>query len=126
MTKNKSHISGKELSSKEQIPYRLIRRYVVEYVQSDYPDFDERCFISKTELNQYREKYITHYLSQELDELSELENTVIKSITDNTILSASIEDDLPTATYGQRIVDRVATFGGGWTIIILFGVLIFI
>jgi uncharacterized membrane protein len=126
MTKNKSHVSGKELSSKEQIPFRLIRRSVVEHIQSDYPDFDEQCFISKAELNEYREKYITQYLSQELDELSELENTVIKSITDNTILSASIEDDLTTATYGQRIADRVATFGGSWTFIILFGVLIFI
>ena len=126
MTKNKSYISGKEVSLEEQIPFRLIRRSLVEYIQTNYPDFNEQCYISKAELNEFREKYITHYLSQELNELTQLENTVIKSITDNTTLSATIEDDLPPPTLGQRIADKVATFGGSWTFIISFGVFILI
>ncbi|MFT4876122.1 MAG: hypothetical protein ACI9AU_000327 [Bacteroidia bacterium] len=94
MTNNKSHISGKELSSKEQIPFRLIRRSIVELIHSDYPDFDEQCFISKAELNDYlinlkseleirtlHEK-IDHLIIHQQQELMEMQRVQIEMLSD--------------------------------------------
>jgi uncharacterized membrane protein len=126
MTTVKSFISGKELLRKDRVSYRAIRHSILEFIHKDYPNFDEPSFISRAELNEFRERYIAHYLSQEMDELSDLENEVIKSIVLKTSLTTITEEDLPAATFGQRIADKVATFGGSWTFIIIFGVFIFI
>jgi len=79
------------------------------------------------ELNSYREKAITEYLVKEVGELSDLEKNVLTSITSNTTLTDKIEgEDKQVLTYGQKVADKVATFGGSWTFIISFGVFILI
>ncbi|HVA97472.1 MAG TPA: DUF1003 domain-containing protein [Bacteroidia bacterium] len=127
MQKNKSTISGKDLNLNEQISGNQLRHSILELIQKDFPTFNQDSFLSKEELKKYRQQNITNYLAQDLDEVTELENRVIKSITDNTILSENSEDDeIQKLKFGQRIADKVATFGGSWTFIILFGVFIFI
>ena len=79
------------------------------------------------ELNIYREKAISDYLVKEVGELSELEKTVLSSVNNNNTLTDKIEgDESQLLTTGQRIADKVATFGGSWTFIISFGVFILI
>ena len=55
-----------------------------------------------------------------MDELSELERTVISSLKDNKSVFPQLEDDTAKATLGQRVADKVASFGGSWTFIISF------
>jgi uncharacterized membrane protein len=48
-------------------------------------------------------------------------------VTNNITLTDKIEvDEKQILTAGQRIADKVASFGGSWTFIISFGVFIFI
>lgn len=75
------------------------------------------------ELNTYREKYIADYLVKQLGELTELEKNVLASVSDKTILSGN-EDTAGKITFGQKVADMVAGFGGSWTFIILFGLFI--
>ena len=66
-------------------------------------------------------------MSKEKGKLTELEKTVITSVTDNTTISNKVDGDDQTAlTYGQKIADKVASFGGSWTFIISFGIFIFL
>ena len=52
---------------------------------------------------------------------------VLDSITTNTTLTDRIEsEESQILTKGQRIADKVASFGGSWTFIISFGVFILI
>ena len=74
-----------------------------------------------TELNKFRERYIADYLAKELGQLSDLEQRVLSSFQNNTTLTDKVEnDDNTPLTFGQKIADKVATFGGSWTFILSF------
>jgi len=60
-------------------------------------------------------------LHKGVDSLSQRERLVIKSIADRVHLSRNVQEDSETHySFGQRLADKVASFGGSWTFIILF------
>lgn len=121
-----SDVSKKEYPIADSVSGKTIRNPILALIQADYPDFSSESSIAITELNLYREKYISNYLLVEIGELSSLESKVIGSLTDDKSLVNKVEDEIETRTFGQKIADSVATFGGSWKFIILFGVFIFI
>jgi uncharacterized membrane protein len=123
----RSDISNKEFQIADKISAKTIRHSILNLIQKDHPHFTHDSNLSRSELNQYREKNISGYLNKEIGELSDMEKTVLTSLTDNTTLSDKIDgDDQQTLTFGQRIADKVASFGGSWTFIISFGIFILI
>lgn len=123
----RSDLSNKEFPVSDKISAKTIRHSILKLIQKDNPQFSHDSLISRSELNIYREKYITEYLIKEIGELSELERTVLASLTTNTTITDKVEgDEQQSLTTGQRVADKVATFGGSWTFIISFGVFIFI
>ena len=121
----KSDLSNKEFPISEKISGRTIRRSILHLIQNDNPQFTVDNYLSSKEVNDYRERAISNYLTKEIGELSELEKTVLSSVTDNTLLTEKIDaEDHQVLTVGQRIADKVATFGGSWKFIISFGVFI--
>lgn len=120
MQKFKSDISGNEFPDKEKVSAKLVRQPIIDIIKAEHPLFDEKCHLSMGELNEYREKYISNFLQQELGELSDMETKVLDALKENTILSDDLDDDVSKLTIGQRVADRVASFGGSWTFIILF------
>jgi len=123
----RSDISHKEFPISEKVSAKTIRHSILDLIQKDFPQFSHESYISRGELNIYREKAISDYLVKEVGELSELEKTVLSSVNNNNTLTDKIEgDESQLLTTGQRIADKVATFGGSWTFIISFGVFILI
>jgi uncharacterized membrane protein len=121
----RSDISGKEFPFSERISARTIRHSILNLIKKDIPGFSHDSNLSVSEYNLYREKYITEILIKEIGELSGLEKTVIDSLTKNTTLTDKLDgDDQQTLTFGQKIADKVASFGGSWTFIISFLVFI--
>ncbi|WP_276495990.1 DUF1003 domain-containing protein [Pontibacter litorisediminis] len=60
-------------------------------------------------------------MRQELGELTELEEEVVRSINREELLSSNVEANLKEQiSLGDRMADRIATFGGSWTFILLF------
>jgi len=51
---------------------------------------------------------------------------VLTSLADKTTLTDKIDSETQILTTGQRIADKVASFGGSWRFIILFGLFLFI
>ncbi|HMU03320.1 MAG TPA: DUF1003 domain-containing protein, partial [Saprospiraceae bacterium] len=50
------------------------------------------------------------------------EQTVLEKFKERTTISDKLEEDTSdTPSFGQRMADHVATFGGSWTFIIYFG-----
>ena len=122
-----SNLSNKEFPVSERISGKTLRHSIINLIQIDKPDFTSDSYLAIDELNSYREKYISNYLGGQIKELSELEKTVLDSMANKTILSDKIDgDETQTTTFGQNIADKVASFGGSWTFIILFGIIIFI
>jgi uncharacterized membrane protein len=120
----KSDISGIDFPAKEKVYGNQIRPTILKLIQKDFPDFQEDNCISNSELNVYREKYISKYLQTEVGELSELQQKVLKSLSNGKSLVSKVEDEKDNRTFGQKIADYVADFGGSWTFIIFFFVFI--
>ncbi|EQA62570.1 DUF1003 domain-containing protein [Leptospira alexanderi] len=115
-----SDLSKKEFPKSEKISAQTIRPSVLAVIKKEYPEFSADKSCSLTELNIYRQHYISEYLVNEVGELSELEDTVLDSLKNRNTLVDKIEDVNTSATIGQRLADRVATFGGSWTFILSF------
>lgn len=122
-----SDISKREFPVSERVSGKSIRSSLLNLIQSDNPQFNKEGYLALSELNSYREKYISDYLNGQIGELSESEKTVLDSITNRTTLSDKIDGGDPgKLTFGQRVADKVASFGGSWTFIISFAVFILI
>jgi uncharacterized membrane protein len=123
-----SDLSNKEFPVSEKVSATTIRHTILDLIQKDYPQFTHESYLSITELNYYREKVVSEYLVKEIGELTELETTVLDSVNKNKTLTDKIDSDegKKKLTFGQRIADKVASFGGSWTFIISFGIFILI
>ncbi|MFC0875235.1 DUF1003 domain-containing protein [Saccharicrinis sp. FJH2] len=118
-----SDISKKEFPVSERISAKSLRDTILDSIKKDIPEFSDDSYLSEEELNFYREKYISDYLRTQIGELTEYDQTVLESIKNQTTLSDKIDaDEDQKPTFGQRVADKVASFGGSWTFIISFGV----
>jgi len=123
----KSDLSGIEYPVSEKVSAKLIRKSILEIIQKENPTFSSNNYVSESELNIYRQKYVEVFLTKQLGELTSLEKKVLDSLKDKTTLTDKIDGDEPQAmTYGQRIADKVASFGGSWTFIISFAVFLLV
>lgn len=120
----KSAISGLESPEKDKVSCRSIRVPLLDLIKEDHPDLDMSKEISIGELNIYREKYISRFLKSEVGELDDLHKKVLKSLSDDDSLVSQVEEEPDTRTFGQKLADNVADFGGSWTFIIWFFVVI--
>ncbi len=122
-----SDLSKKEFPISERICGKTLRHSIIILIQKDNPKFTADNCLSMDELDYYREKYISEYMSGQIEELTEMQKTVLTSLTEKSILAEKIDNEkTQILTFGQRIADKVATFGGSWTFIISFGIFIFI
>jgi uncharacterized membrane protein len=122
----RSDVSNIEFPDSDKVSAKTIRHSILSLIQKDNPQFSHESFLSVNELNYYREKYLSEYLLKEMGELTNLEKTVLNSLTDNTTLTDKIDtEDRQKLTVGQKVADKVASFGGSWTFIISFGIFIF-
>mgnify|MGYP003666987006 FL=1 len=118
---NKSHLSKKEINRGEVVNGNEIRDGIFEFIKSQYPDFSRESNISIGELNKYRRLYLTKLIEQEKGDLAAIDKDVMDAIRNNSILSENLQDGIDTAvTLGQRMADKIASFGGSWTFIIAF------
>ncbi len=104
----------------------FIRPSLLEFIKKRMPNFDEKSFICFDDLGQFRKDYVRDVLQDEIGELSALDQEVIESLHEHEILSSDITKQFETKlTFGQRLSDRIASFGGSWRFIILFGAVLF-
>jgi uncharacterized membrane protein len=83
-------------------------------------------FICFDDLGEFRKNYVKEVLRDEIGELSALDHQVIESLQQHEILSSDLSKQFETKlTFGQRLSDRIASFGGSWRFIILFGAVLF-
>lgn len=116
-----SFINQETIRDGEAVAGFDIRKGVFDLIKSDYPQFSENDFISLEQLNQYRRKYLTQLIVQERGELVKIDSDVMNAIQTNAILSENLQTEIDSKiTFGQRIADKIAAFGGSWSFIIAF------
>jgi uncharacterized membrane protein len=120
-----SQISKQKINIETKISISSIRNCIVEEIKKDFPNINVEGYISVDELNIYREKYIQNILKANTGELNNLQQQVAQHLKEDEFISDHLMDDNKEAqTYGQKLADKVATFGGSWTFISCFGFLL--
>ncbi len=122
MSANVCCISKREFPSEELIPLSLIRPKVANLIREGHPELNDESTICQTELNRYRAEYVRRVLEADIGEISTLESEVVRSMKEHEILADNIDKQFDTtSTFGERLSDKIATFGGSWTFILSFG-----
>jgi len=114
-------VSGKDYSLNKATPLSALDRNMQSYIREQYPNLPEQGYVGDDQLLHIKKAYLNQILSSEFGELDELEKEVITSISENKILSEQLEQNLDgKLSFGDKISDRIAEFGGSWTFIISF------
>jgi uncharacterized membrane protein len=105
----------------------LIRPSLAEFIRKRVPEWNDKGFICLDDLGEFRKDYVKEVLQEEIGELSALDQEVIESLQQHEILSSDISKQFERKlTFGERLSDHIAEFGGSWKFLISFGAVLLI
>jgi len=105
----------------------LVRPSLLEFIKKERPGVDSKGFICFDDLGEFRKNYVKEVLQEEIGELSALDKEVIESLEQHEILSSDISKQFEKKlTFGERLSDHIAEFGGSWKFLITFGAVLLI
>lgn len=114
-------VTGEKMQLSVAYNAQYLRKQLFDLIKSVYPQINRNSYLSPSLVNEFREKYVSELLRKETGQLNALQAEVIESIHHNKILSDPIEPELvELSTFGQRLSDKIAGFGGSWTFILSF------
>ncbi|MBN2306493.1 DUF1003 domain-containing protein [Candidatus Peregrinibacteria bacterium] len=104
----------------------IIRNSIIKVIKNEYPAWEAKGYICKADFNKIKGHYVEKILEEEMGKLTKLEKQVVKSLKEHEILSENINQEFDrTLTFGEKIADKVATFGGSWSFILTFAGILF-
>ena len=103
-----------------------IRHEIEALLRNDHPEWNDRSRLCKDDFNAYRIKYIIRMIEEEKGSIEVLEDAVIHSIKENEIITFNTTIKNEPLKIGEKISDKVASFGGSWRFIIIFFVILFV
>jgi uncharacterized membrane protein len=107
------------------MPGKFIRESVAALIREKHPKWSTSDYICLHDLNHFRAEYVERILKKEKGELSNLEVDVVKSLKEHELLTKNINAEFERQlSFGERVSDKVADFGGSWKFIISFSVII--
>lgn len=123
----KCPICHKTFEEKELVHGYEVRPEVAKLIREDYPEWNDESCICKDDLRQYRVRYLMMLLKTRGAKIHSEEEKVVKAIADGGFISTktnhSTEERL---TFGEKLADSVAKFGGSWKFIIFFVVILLV
>jgi uncharacterized membrane protein len=126
-TKFACSISGKERSRRDLVSLETLRPNLADRIRVDHPNLSPEALISRDELARYRTLYVEELLGAEHGELTELDRQVAESIATHDTLAENTDEEFDDRrTLGERLSDHLASFGGSWIFIIVFGAFLWI
>ncbi|RWX79092.1 DUF1003 domain-containing protein [Neorhizobium lilium] len=99
-----------------------LRPRLFEMIAEEVTDCTVESLICDEDLGRYRRRYVEKLLEEERGELSTLDQKVLDSFEKGTLTvqqSAEVVVGV-NPSFGERVADKVASFGGSWTFILTF------
>ena len=119
----KCSILNREFPAEELTPLSALRPKIAALIRKAHPALTDSSLISTAALAPVRADYVRSVLEEDIGQLSALEHDVVESLREHEVVSANINAQFDTkSTIGERMADHIATFGGSWSFIALFGV----
>jgi uncharacterized membrane protein len=116
-------VCKKSFPKKNLIPIGTIRKVITEEISQDFPQWSPSDFICQADLTKYRMQYVQSILKSEQGEVTDLEYEVLNSMQQHELISKNVENKLDQNwTFGEKLADKIASFGGSWTFLICFAI----
>ena len=111
----------------ELLPLELIDSELLEFIKVEYPECSDEGYICRSDLNYIRLKYVEEVLRKEKGELTALDKRVFDSIKEQETIARNVNIEFEEQlTLGQRLSDKLASFGGSWKFIMIFFAIVII
>ena len=99
----------------------VIRPSLLDHLKKKHPEWNGTGFVCFDDLGDCRKEYVKEVLQDEIGELSALDDEVVESLRQHEIISENISKQFDRKlTFGERLSDRIAEFGGSWRFLITF------
>lgn len=118
-------VTQRDVHKRDAVQLDMVRPELQRRILRDHPDLSPDAYIGRSELNRYRSLYVEELLRAEHGEISELDRQVAESIAKHETIAADVEHDFDEKrSFGDRLSDGLASFGGSWRFLISFAVVL--
>ena len=105
----------------------MVRKEISAEILKKCPEWSSEKFICRADLAVFRGQYVRSLIESDKGELSSIELDVVRSLREHELISSNIEAEFDQKwTFGERLTDKIATFGGSWKFLICFGLFLFV
>ncbi len=119
-------ITGKPLDRNDLTVVGSLRPALAKRILLDHPKLTMGSLVGRDEVSRFRSAYVSDLLRQESGELTVLDKEVEQSMQTHTRLTENSDEMYDEQrSFGERIADMVAKFGGSWTFILSFLFILF-
>ncbi|MFT7585357.1 MAG: putative membrane protein [Cellvibrionaceae bacterium] len=120
-SENKCQVCKATQESKPLIAAPIVRPSISSIIQANHPQWNDSAYICLEDLNNYRSLYAESLLNIENEELVPLYQEVVEALQKQDLIAkypdAKFEQGM---SFGERLSDQIALFGGSWKFIISF------
>lgn len=106
----------------EVTPAPLVRKPISELILIEHTSWSDDGYICRTDLARFRSEYVHSLLESEKGELSQLDQEILLALQNQELISSNVEKEFEqTWSSGEKLADSIATWGGSWSFLIIFG-----
>jgi len=116
-------VTGKTQPLSKMQTLRELRPNISQTLRNRHPALAEDSLLCAEAVNAARLEYVRHVLETQVGDLTRLDEEVVESLHKHEVLSErplSEMEEEQHLTFGQRLADKIADFGGSWSFIISF------
>jgi uncharacterized membrane protein len=118
-------ICGRILPRRELRPLPLVREQVVALMQAEHPGLDHKGFVCRADLDHYQAAHVRLLLQEQAGETAQLDELMLDRLSRHAPVAGPVDAEIDRSiSFGQRPADRVASFGGSWSFIGMFALLL--
>jgi uncharacterized membrane protein len=108
-------VCGRQVEPGDAVPAAMLRPAILTILKSRQPDLDPERFVCREDRAQCRAQLISDTLAEERGELSSLDIEVVEKLREQETLSRNIHLEAERdRSFGERVSDRLAEWGGSW------------
>ena len=121
MPASNSRLAAPETPGAAGVPVSALRPEVAALARAETPGLTDDAELLPAEVHRLRMAHLARTLLADRDELTAAEHDVLDTIASDRLLAENPDDTIEDRmSLGDRVADRVASFGGSWTFILSF------
>lgn len=114
-------LTGRAVPPARRVRLASIRPGLADLIRAEHPDLQPDDIIDRAALGPFRARYVEALLREEKGELTSLERDVVDSLGRHEVVTRDVDTGFDARrSFGERLADHVAAFGGSWTFIVAF------